>query len=164
MFQKDVMLLYLYYTVEITSVKCKFVRSTVVKNTTYVYYEYDHTFNREKQFTNVSLVTIGTVSPSGSRLMILDQNCLNRFPGEKPPVFKDNSRRSSFPHIGSNIVPDKIIHECWLPEILEQWFPTKELGGVTGFLLLHHHLREQCKSVLPGLCIQSRTIINLYAN
>ena len=119
--------LYLDYAVKIPDVEGKIIRRTV-KNTTYVYYEYDRTYDRKKQYTNVSRVTIGKVTASDSRMMIPNQNYLNYFPDEVPPVFKDNTGRSSCLRIGSNIVIDKIIEDCRLPELLENWFKPEDLG------------------------------------
>ena len=75
------MLLYLDYTVRIPDAEGKIIRRTV-KNTTYVYYEYDRTYDPKKQYTNVSRVTIGKVSPSDCRMMIPNQNYLTYFPDE----------------------------------------------------------------------------------
>lgn len=119
--------MYLDYAVKIPDVEGKIIRRTV-KNTTYVYYEYDRTYDRKKQYTNVSRVTIGKVTASDSRMMIPNQNYLNYFPDEVPPVFKDNTGRSSCLRIGSNIVIDKIIEDCRLPELLENWFKPEDLG------------------------------------
>ena len=121
------MLLYLDYTVKIPDVEGKIIRRTI-KNTTYVYYEYDRTYDPKKQYTNVSRVTIGKVFPADSRLMIPNQNYLTYFPDEAPPLFKDNAGRSSCLRIGSNIVIDKIIEECRLAEYLGKWFKTEDLG------------------------------------
>ena len=120
-------LLYLDYTVKIPVVEGKIVRRTV-KDTAYVYYEYDRTYNRDKQYTNVSRVTIGKVTDSDSRMMFPNQNYLVYFPDEAPPVFKDDAKRSSCLRIGSNIVIDKIIAGYRFPELLGNWFKSEDLG------------------------------------
>ena len=119
--------MYLDYTVKIPDVEGKIIRRTI-KNTTYVYYEYDRTYDPKKQYTNVSRVTIGKVFPADSRLMIPNHNYLTYFPDEAPPLFKDNARRSSCLRIGSNIVIDKIIEESRLAEYLGKWFKSEDLG------------------------------------
>ena len=119
--------MYLDYTVEIPSVEGKIVRRTI-KDTTYVYYEYDRTYDPKKQYTNVSRVSIGKVSPSDSRFMIPNQNYLTYFPDEVPPVFKESSGHSSCLRIGSNIVIDKIIEDYKLPDLLGKWFKNENLG------------------------------------
>lgn len=121
------MLLYLDYTVKIPQVEGKIVRRTI-KNTTYVYYEYDRKYDPKKQYTNVSRTTIGKVSPSDSRMMVPNQNYLTYFPDEAPPVFKSDSKRSSCLRIGSNIVIDRIIEELHLQELLGKWFKAEDLG------------------------------------
>ena len=120
-------LLYLDYTVRIPDVEGKIIRRTV-KNTTYVYYEYDRTYDPKKQYTNVSRVTIGKVSPSDSKVMIPNQNYLTYFPDEAPPVFKDKTNRSSCLRVGSNIVIDKLIEDYRLPTLLSTWFKPEDLG------------------------------------
>ena len=121
------MLLYLDYTVKIPDVEGKIIRRTV-KNTTYVYYEYDRIYDPKKQYTNVSRTTIGKVSPSDGRLMIPNQNYLTYFPDEALPTFKDKIGRSSCLRIGSNIVIDKIVEEYRLSELLGNWFKSEDLG------------------------------------
>ena len=119
--------MYLDYTVEVPDVEGKIVRRTI-KDTTYVYYEYDRTYDPKKRYTNVSRVTIGKVSPSDSRLMIPNHNYLTYFPDEVPPIYKGNEERSSCLRIGSNIVIDKIIEECKLPDFLGDWFKGENLS------------------------------------
>ena len=121
------MLLYLDYTVKIPDAEGKIIRRTV-KKTTYVYYEYDRTYDPKKQYTNVSRVTIGKVSQADSRMMIPNQNYLTYFPDEAPPAFKGKTGRSSCLRVGSNIVIDKIMEEYHLPELLKAWFKAEDLG------------------------------------
>ena len=95
--------------------------------TTYVKYEYDRTYDPEKQITYPKRATIGKLSDD--RMMIQpNQTFLTYFPTADLPISDERSKRSSCLRAGAFIVIRKIIKDYKLEEILGMYFNERDLG------------------------------------
>ena len=119
--------MYLDAVVKIPEVKGKITYRTKGK-ATYVEYEYERTYDRERQYTNVRRKTIGKRSATDETMMQPNENFLKFFPQTQLPQEKDRTRRSCSLRIGTWIVLRKIINEYGLREILEKYLPAKDVG------------------------------------
>jgi len=102
--------------------------SRTIKETNYVYYEYDRDYNPQTQKTNPKRVTIGKLSKSNPFMMQPNDKFLHYFPETEPPNERNWSLRSSCFRIGSYIVIKKIIEEYNLREVLGHYLETKDVG------------------------------------
>ena len=82
------------------------------KDTLYVQYEYERTYDPEKQFTYPKRATIGKLSKADATLMQPNQNFLKYFPDAEFPEEKNRTSRSSCLRVGAYIVIKKIITDC----------------------------------------------------
>lgn len=98
------------------------------KETTYVYYEVDRTYDPDKQYTAPKRVTIGKLSKADSSMMQPNENYLRFFPDQALPEEEDRSSRSSCLHIGTFVVIRQILKETGIQEILAEYFTEKDLG------------------------------------
>lgn len=119
--------MYLDFLVKIPEAPGKLVR--VKKgNTTYIDFEYDRTYDREKKYTSPKRSTIGKLSEADNTMMQPNQNFLKFFPEAELPEEKDRTLRSSCLRVGTYIVIKKILRDYGLPEILGRYFSEKDLG------------------------------------
>jgi len=98
------------------------------KDTLYVQYEYERTYDPEKQFTYPKRATIGKLSKADATLMQPNQNFLKYFPDAEFPEEKNRTSRSSCLRVGAYIVIKKIITDYKLQEILGDYFSETDLG------------------------------------
>lgn len=112
------------------------VNSKIVKQTkngvTYIDYEWDRTYDKERGYTRPRRSTIGKQSPDDPSMMWPNQNYLKYFPNAVLPETLGRDRRSSCLRIGGYVVIDKMLEETGIPEILSHYF--KETGD-RGLLL-----------------------------
>lgn len=95
--------------------------------TTYVKYEYDRTYDPEKQITYPRRATIGKLSEDKTMIQP-NQTFLTYFPTVELPFSTERSKRSSCLRTGAYIVIQKIIRDYKLEEILGMYFNERDLG------------------------------------
>ncbi len=97
-------------------------------DTTYVKFEYDRIYDRNKQITYPQRATIGKLSSEDPTMICPNQNFLTYFPNAELPITEYMTRRSSCLRAGAYIVCKKIIQDYKLDEILGMYFKEKDLG------------------------------------
>lgn len=95
---------------------------------TYVEFEYDRTYDPQRQYTIVKRSTIGKRSKSDPEMMQPNQNFLKYFPDVEFPKGKERTSRSSCLKVGSYIVIRKIMNNYGIPKMLGQYLEEKDLG------------------------------------
>ena len=94
----------------------------------YIKYEYDRTYNQERQYTFPKRASIGKQSKTDETMMQPNQNFLKFFPESELPLYENRTDRSSCLRIGAYVVVNKIIRDYKLNELLELYFKKKDLG------------------------------------
>ena len=94
----------------------------------YVNYELGREYDKSKKYNVPKRVTIGKLSKADPKMMVPNQNFLNCFPETELSEEKFNSNRSSCLRIGAYIVIQKILDEYKIPELLGNYFNSKNLG------------------------------------
>ena len=122
--------MFLKYKVDIPVVPRKLVRKNRGGHT-YIEYEYDRIYDPVKQYTYPKRASIGRVDPENSTRMTPNENFLKYFPDAEIPEEIDRSERSPYLNIGTYVVLHKLIQDCKLKEILDEYMDEKD----TGFLL-----------------------------
>ena len=122
--------MFLKYKVDIPVVPGKLVRKNRGGHT-YIEYEYDRIYDPEKQYTYPKRASIGRVDPEDPTSMTPNENFLKYFPDAEIPEEIDRSERSPYLNIGTYVVLHKLIQDCKLKEILDEYMDEKD----TGFLL-----------------------------
>lgn len=97
-------------------------------STTYVEFEYERVYVKEKQYTEVKRKTIGKLSGADRLFMHPNENFLRYFPETELPEERNRSSRSCGLRIGTWIVIRKIVNDYKLPEILGRYLPAKDVG------------------------------------
>lgn len=95
---------------------------------TYVEFEYDRTYDPQRQYTIVKRSTIGKRSKLDPEMMQPNQNFLKYFPDVEFPKGKERTSRSSCLKVGSYIVIRKIMNNYGIPKMLGQYLEEKDLG------------------------------------
>ena len=85
--------MYLDFEVDIPQTNGKITTRTKAE-TIYIYYEYDRTYDKKKQYTNVKRAVIGKKLSEGSTKMVPNENFLKYFPNEQLPDDKNRIERS----------------------------------------------------------------------
>lgn len=96
--------------------------------TTYVEFECERVYIKEKRYTEVKRKTIGKLSGADRQFMHPNENFLRYFPETELPEERDRSSRSCGLRIGTWIVIRKIVNDYKLPEILGRYLPVKDVG------------------------------------
>ena len=122
--------MFLKYKVDIPVVPGKLVRKNRGGHT-YIEYEYDRIYDPVKQYTYPKRASIGRVDPENPTRMTPNENFLKYFPDAEIPEETDRSERSPYLNIGPYVVLHKLIQDCKLKEILDEYMQEKD----TGFLL-----------------------------
>ena len=122
--------MFLKYKVDIPVVPGKLVRKNRGGHT-YIEYEYDRIYDPAKQYTYPKRASIGRVDPEDPTRMTPNENFLKYFPDAEIPEETDRSERSPYLNIGTYVVLHKLIQDCKLKEILDEYMDEKD----TGFLL-----------------------------
>ncbi len=117
--------MYLDFLVKIPDVKGKITRKKKGNNT-YINYEYARVYDPDRKFNIPQRVTIGKESKSDSSMMQPNQNFLTYFPEVDLPEERLNSNRSSCLRVGAYIVLRKLIEEYHIPDMLKNYFDSKE--------------------------------------
>ena len=122
--------MFLKYKVDIPVVPGKLVRKNRGGHT-YIEYEYDRIYDPVKQYTYPKRASIGRVDPEDPTRMTPNENFLKYFPDAEIPEVTDLSERSPYLNIGTYVLLHKLIQDCKLKEILDEYMEEKD----TGFLL-----------------------------
>ena len=122
--------MFLKYKVDIPVVPGKLVRKNRGGHT-YIEYEYDRIYDPVKQYTYPKRASIGRVDPEDPTRMTPNENFLKYFPDAEIPEETDRSERSPYLNIGTYVILHKLIQDCKLKEILDEYMDEKD----TGFLL-----------------------------
>ncbi len=119
--------MYLDFFVKIPDAPGKLARQ-VRNGTVYIDFEYDRTYDPVKKYTHPKRATIGKLSKSDPTMMQPNQNFLKYFPDAELPEGKDRTSRSGCLQIGAWLVIRKIIDDYKLPELLGEYFSSREVG------------------------------------
>jgi hypothetical protein len=92
-----------------------------------VKYEYDRTYDSDKQITYPRRATIGKASED-KKMIQPNQTFLTYFPTVELPISSERTKRSSCLRAGAYIVIQKIIRDYKLEEILGMYFSERDLG------------------------------------
>ena len=122
--------MFLKYKVDIPVVPGKLVRKNRGGHT-YIEYEYDRIYDPVRQYTYPKRASIGRMDPEDPTRMTPNENFLKYFPDAEIPEEIDRSDRSPYLNIGTYVVLHKLIQDCKLKEILDEYMDEKD----TGFLL-----------------------------
>ena len=117
--------MYLDFLVKIPTVKGKITRRKKGSNT-YINYEYARVYDPDRRFNIPQRVIIGKESKDDSSMMQPNQNFLTYFPEVDLPDERFNSKRSSCLRVGAYIVLRKIVDDYHIPEMLDNYFETKD--------------------------------------
>ena len=96
--------------------------------TTYIEYAYDRSYDPEKKYNIPKRTTIGKQSKADPSMMQPNQNFLKFFPDIELPEEKAGSPRSCCLRAGAFIILKKIIEDYKLPEMLGEYFSSKDVG------------------------------------
>lgn len=101
---------------------------------TYVDYEYDRVYDKDKKYTKPRRSTIGKVSPDDPSMMWPNQNYLKFFPNAELPETLGRTSRSSCLRIGAYIVISKMLESTGIPELLCDHFSEADRGLLLDFI------------------------------
>lgn len=96
--------------------------------TTYIEYTYSREYVPEKKYNVPKRTTIGKQSREDPTMMQPNQNFLKFFPDVELPDIKDKAMRSSCLRAGSFIIIKKIMDDYGLPNMLQNYFESTDLG------------------------------------
>lgn len=96
--------------------------------TTYIEYTYNREYVPEKKYNVPKRTTIGKQSKEDPTMMQPNQNFLKFFPDVELPDMRDKTMRSSCIRAGSFIIIKKIMDDYGLPNILQIYFESRDLG------------------------------------
>jgi len=119
--------MYLDFEVDIPQTNGKITTRTKAE-TIYIYYEYDRTYDKKKQYTNVKRAVIGKKLSEGSTKMVPNENFLKYFPNEQLPDDKNRIERSSCLRMGDFLILRKVMLDKHLPSYLAKHFTDDEIG------------------------------------
>ena len=124
--------MYLDYTVEVPESKGK-TTFREKNGVTYVYYEYERTYDPVKKYTTVKRRTIGKLIDGDPARMRPNENFKKFFPEVEAPELKEDANRSSCLRAGAFIAIREMIREYGLDKKLDQIFDPKQRGLILDF-------------------------------
>ena len=124
--------MYLDYTVEVPESKGK-TTFREKNGVTYVYYEYERTYDPVKKYTTVKRRTIGKLIDGDPARMRPNENFKKFFPEVEVPELKEDANRSSCLRAGAFIAIREMIREYGLDKKLDQIFDPKQRGLILDF-------------------------------
>ena len=102
--------------------------SQTKNGTTYVDFEYDRIYVKDKGYTKPLRSTIGKKSPDDPSKMWPNENYMKYFPGVELPETSSRNYRSGCLRAGAFIVIKKSLEQLGIPEILGHYFTISDLG------------------------------------
>ena len=90
-----------------------------IKESTYVNYEYDRVYKKEKKYNIPKRTTIGKQCEDDETMMFPNPNFMKYFPDAELPTDEGRTDRSSCLRIGTHLIIEKIIADTLLDRILE---------------------------------------------
>lgn len=123
--------MYLNFTVPVP-VGSGIVRQTK-KGVTYIDYEYDRVYDKEKKYTRPKRSTIGKICDDNPSMMWPNGNYLKFFPNTALPDSYDRSNRSACLKAGAYIVIKRMFDQSGIPDILSRYFSERDLGLLLDF-------------------------------
>lgn len=90
-----------------------------IKESTYVNYEYDRVYKKEKKYNIPKRTTIGKRCEDDETMMFPNPNFMKYFPDAELPTDDGRTDRSSCLRIGTHLIIEKIIADTLLDRILE---------------------------------------------
>ena len=81
----------------------------------------DRIYDPVKQYTYPKRASIGRVGPENPTRMTPNENFLKYFPDAEIPEETDRSERSPYLNIGPYMILHKLIQDCKLKEILDEY-------------------------------------------
>lgn len=123
----EVTTVYLDCEIEIPVVPGK-INQVKKGNTTYIRYVVGRTYHADKKYNIPDQRIIGKRSDKNLKLMIPNENFLKYFGDVELPETKRNEKRSSCLRIGTFLIIRKIMGDYELPQILTEYFGTKDSG------------------------------------
>ena len=96
--------------------------------TTYIEYTYSREYVPEKKYNVPKRTTIGKQSREDPTMMQPNQNFLKFFSDVELPDIRDKAMRSSCLRAGSFIISKKIMDDYGLPNMLQKYFESRDLG------------------------------------
>jgi transposase len=119
--------MFLDYKVQIPDSPGKIVRKNRGGNT-YIEYEYDRTYDSDKQYTYPKRASIGRVDPEDPTMMTPNQNFLKYFGDAELPKEHSRDRRSPYLNIGPYVVLHKIVNDYRLKILLTEFMDEDDAG------------------------------------
>ncbi len=110
--------MYYGFKVEIPDVPGKIYFKTIKENT-YVNYEYDRVYKKEKKYNIPKRTTIGKRCEDDENMMFPNPNFMKYFPDAELPADEGRTDRSSCLRIGTHLIIQKVISDTLLDRILE---------------------------------------------
>lgn len=109
--------MYLNCKVKIPETEGKISVKTI-SGTSYVYYEYSRTYNKEKKYNEPKRTCIGKRDKEQPGFLYPNEKFLKFFPRELLPIERDTGNRSGCIHIGAYLVIRKIISDYQIDEMI----------------------------------------------
>lgn len=119
--------MFLKFKVQIPDVLGKLVRKKRGGHT-FIEYEYERTYDPEKQFTYPKRASIGKVDPENPKMMTPNESYLKYFPDAIMPDELDRSGRSPYLKLGSYVVLHKLNADTHIREILNEYMGERDAG------------------------------------
>ena len=117
--------MYLDVLVKVPEIKGRITRQCT-NGTTYINYEYDRIYDKERKFNIPRRTTIGKLAENG--LMIPNENFRKYLPQEQLSEEKSRTERSSCLRVGTWFIIRKVLEDFRMPELLGYFFIYRDLG------------------------------------
>ena len=104
-----------------------------IKESTYVNYEYDRVYKKDKKYNIPKRTTIGKRCDDDEKKMYPNPNFIKYFPDVQLPTDDGRTDRSSCLRIGTHLVIQKVVSDALLDRILDSIYSSDERG--TGLFL-----------------------------
>lgn len=119
--------MYYDFKVKIPEVPGK-IYTKVIKDVTYINYEYDRVYKPEKKYNIPKRTTIGKRCDDDLSMMYPNPNFMKYFPDVQLPVDNGKEERSSCLRIGAHLVIQKVVMESLLDRIISGMYDDRGTG------------------------------------
>lgn len=120
--------MYYDFRVEIPNVRGK-IYFKKIKESTYVNYEYDRVYKKEKKYNVPKRTTIGKQCSDDEKMMYPNPNFMKYFPDVELPADEGRTDRSSCLRIGAYMIIQKVVSDALLDRILDGIYNNDERGS-----------------------------------